>query len=478
MTRATARPGALVPVLVSLGLVVAMISSLGAPLVAPIARTYEVPLSYAQWSLTITLLVGALATPVIGCLGDGPHRRAVVLAVLALVVVGGALAALPANPTLLLVGRGLQGLGLGLTPLAIATARSVLVGERARSTAAALSVTTVAGVGLGYPATGLITEVGGLHTAFWFAAALSAIAFVAAWMTFPSSTNLPRRPLDVLGAALLGVGLVAALLVLTQGKAWGWSSRRLVLLVLIAVLALIAWTVWQLRAASPLVNLRLARGRDATTAHVGALLVSVANYLLMASVARFVQTPAEAGYGFDTTVAVAGLILVPFSGGGIVGARLSRILERRAGARFVLPVGALVVGLGLASFGVAHDDLWQILLAMLVAGSGVGLAYAALPGLIGAAVPPDETGSAMSLNQVLRYVGFSMGSALCGAALAAATPEGAALPDAAGYGWVVLVGVVLCVGTAVLTWLLPTRPQDRRGPLLHATAARTRGGAG
>ena len=92
-----------------------MISSLGAPLVAPIARTYEVPLSYAQWSLTITLLVGALATPVIGCLGDGPHRRAVVLAVLALVVVGGALAALPANPTLLLVGRsGTPGPGAGV----------------------------------------------------------------------------------------------------------------------------------------------------------------------------------------------------------------------------------------------------------------------------------------------------------------------------------------------------------------------------
>lgn len=460
MTRPAAPPRALVPVLLFLGMVAAVISSLGAPLVPSIAQAHGVSLTYAQWSLTITLLVGAIATPVIGRLGDGPHRRGVVLSVLALVALGGALAALPVNLGLLLAGRGLQGLGLGLTPVAIATARSVLVGERARSTAAALSVTTIAGVGLGYPLTGLIVEAGGVHAAFWFGAAVAAVAFVAAWVTFPPTTNVAGRPLDVPGAGLLGIGLAAGLLVLSQGGVWGWSSRWLILLGSLAVLALISWAVWQLRAASPLVDLRLARGRLATTAHAGALLIGTANYLLMASVARFVQTPEKAGYGFDATVVVAGLVLVPFSVGGIAAARLNRVLERRTGPRVVLPVGALMVGLAFASFGVARGDLWQLLLVMLIAGLGAGLTFAGLPGLIVAAVPSGETGSAMSLNQVLRYVGFSIGSALSGAVLEAATPAGEALPTAAGYSWVVVVGVALCMATALLTWLLPTRAPD------------------
>lgn len=71
----TARPDrrqrALVPVLVFLGMVVAVISSLGAPLVPTIAAVHHVSLSDAQWSLTITLLVGAVATPTMGRLGDG-----------------------------------------------------------------------------------------------------------------------------------------------------------------------------------------------------------------------------------------------------------------------------------------------------------------------------------------------------------------------------------------------------------------------
>ena len=79
-----------------------------------------------------------VATPVLGRLGDGPHRRPVVLTVLGVVVAGGVLAALPLGLGWIIAGRGLQGFALGLTPVAIATARDVLAGERARSVAAAL----------------------------------------------------------------------------------------------------------------------------------------------------------------------------------------------------------------------------------------------------------------------------------------------------------------------------------------------------
>src|SRR3954468_920972 len=98
-------PRALVPVLVFIGTVVAVISSLGAPLVPAIAETMGTSLPHAQWALTVTLLVGAVATPVVGRLGDGRHRRTVVLVVLAVVLVGRALAALPRGVGRLVSGR-------------------------------------------------------------------------------------------------------------------------------------------------------------------------------------------------------------------------------------------------------------------------------------------------------------------------------------------------------------------------------------
>lgn len=135
---------ALVPVLVSLGMLVAIISSLGAPLIPTIASVDHVSVADAQWSLTVTMLVGAVATPAMGRLGDGPHRRKVILTGLAVVLIGSLLAALPLGFSCLITGRALQGVGMGLVPLAIATARDSVPPERARSALSTLSLTTAA----------------------------------------------------------------------------------------------------------------------------------------------------------------------------------------------------------------------------------------------------------------------------------------------------------------------------------------------
>jgi len=451
-----ARP-ALVPVLIYLAMVVAVISSLGAPLVPAIAEANDVSITSAQWSLTVTLVVGAVATPVIGRLGDGRHRRTVVLVVLAVVLAGSVLSALPLGLGWLIAGRGLQGVGLGLTPLAIATARTALAGERSRSTVAALSVTVAAGVGLGYPLTGAIAEFGGVHAAFWFGAAASAVAIVAAAVVYPPSPDVPPRRLDVAGALLLAVALSSGLLALGEAERWGWTSPAVLGLAALAVVTLLGWGAWQLRTDTPLVDLRLARGRTAATAHGAALLVGMANYLLLSSVPRLVQEPESTGYGFGASIVVAGLVLVPFSVASFLASRLARTLERVAGRRLVLPAGAVVLGAGDLLAGFVREDLWQLFLAMAVVGLGVGTVFAALPGLIVAAVPAQETGSAMSLNQVLRYIGFSIGTALSATVLEAATPAGAGAPGSGGYSAVAVIAAVSCAALALLTALLPGR---------------------
>jgi MFS family permease len=468
-----------VPTLVFLGTVVAVISSLGAPLVPAIAREDAVPVSAAQWSLTVTLLVGAVATPVVGRLGDGPRRRAVVLTVLGLVVLGGVLAALPLGFAALVAGRGLQGFGLGLTPLAIATARDALRGPRQRSTVAALSITTVAGVGLGYPVTGLVAEVGGVHAAFWFGAVVAALALAAAARVLPPSPDVPPRRLDAVGAVLLGVGLACGLLALSEGERRGWGSPLLLVLLAVAVVALAAWGAWELRTAAPLVDLRLARGRTAGTAHTAALLVGLANYLLLSSVTLLAQAPRSTGYGFGASVVVSGLVLVPFSLAGVVAGRLARVIGEHWSPRAVLPVGAVVQAGALLLFATARGQLWLLFVVMAVAGLGVACCFAALPAMVVAAVPARETGSAMSLNQVLRYVGFSTGSALTATLLEVATPAGAAAPSSSGYTVIAVVGCAVALLTALVTGLVPAgdaaaRPASGAGAPPQPAAPRAR----
>src|ERR1700679_2008157 len=87
----------LVPTLVLSGSLMSVVSSLGAPLIPTLARADGVSLSTGEWILTITLLTGALATPIMGRLADGPRQREVILFTLGGVVVGCVVAALSEN---------------------------------------------------------------------------------------------------------------------------------------------------------------------------------------------------------------------------------------------------------------------------------------------------------------------------------------------------------------------------------------------
>jgi MFS family permease len=197
------------------------------------------------------------------------------------------------------------------------------------------------------------------------------------------------------------------------------------------------------------------------TADACALVLGVAMYMYLSSVTEYVQTPRSAGYGFSSSIVVAGLCLVPFSIFSLAASRALPRLSGLVGHRAVLPLGSLVVAAAGAFFAAFHGALWQAFVMMAILGTGLGSTFAAIPGLIVRSVPERETGSAMGFYQVVRYVGFSLGSALTASILAGRTLDGAHLPTESGYPIVVWVGTVISLVAAILAWALPDRGDAR-----------------
>jgi MFS family permease len=446
-----AGPGrAFVPALVAVGLVVSIISSLGAPLIPTIAVDLHASLSATQWSLTATLLVGAVASPLIGRLGDGPHRRTTLLVCLALVSLGGAIAALAHALPPLIAGRALQGLGLALMPITMASARDHLPRERAGSVIALLSVIAAAGVGLGYPITGFIAEHADASAAFWFGAGASGVAFLIALIWIPGSRQQRERaPLDFRGAALIGAGVLALLLALEKAGDWGWTSAATIGLLVAAVVLLALWTLVELRVEHPLVELRLVRRRAVAAANVTGLILGLAMYLGISLITQVVQLPT----GMGRTVFAAGLTLLPLSVLSLVSTRMYPTVRARIGVRAAIPLGCAVLAVAMGFFALTGDALWEAFVTMGVVGLGLGFTFAALPGLIVASVPGAETSSAMSFYQVTRYVGFSIGSGLA-VTFVRAFDHDAAVPTSSAYTNTFFIGAAVCVLAAVVAWFL------------------------
>ncbi|MFC7642354.1 hypothetical protein ACFQX6_16410 [Streptosporangium lutulentum] len=129
--------------------------------------------------------------------------------------------------------------------------------------------------------------------------------------------------------------------------------------------------------------------------------------------------------------------------------------------------------LSMLMFAYARGALWEIVVVMGIAGLGVGCILAVLPGFIVGSVPAHETGSALSFNQVLRYVGFAVGSALSAVVLQAHTAPGRALPEGDGYTVAGLVACGVWVLTAAVTLVLPRLRARTTVPAVREVAVET-----
>lgn len=445
----------MIAALVFAGLTVSVMSTLGTPLIPTIAEAQHVSLETAQWMLTATLLVGAIATPVLGRLGDGPQRRRVLLFTLGATLAGCVVAATSRSFPQLLAGRALQGIGYGTVPLAIALVREHADGERQRSGIATLSITVAVGAGLGFPVTGLIAQLVDFHAAFWFGAIFAAGSTLCVYLFVPRAAGRARAvTLDVPGALLLAGGLAALLLGISQGETLGWTSVTVVGLFVAAAVLLGTWVRIELRHEAPLVDLRLVSQRAIVGANLAALLLAMGMYIAMSLVNRLAQTPESTGYGFGATLIATGLVLLPMSLGSLVSQPITRRVIARWGIRVVLPAGALITASTLMYLALAHNGLFDIAVATMLLGIGIGCSFAAMPALIVASVPSERTGSATSLNQVLRSIGGALGSAVAVAVLSAHHPAGLPFPEEQGYTVAFLVGAAICVATAGLAILL------------------------
>jgi predicted MFS family arabinose efflux permease len=428
----------------------AAVGSLGAPLITSVATEFGVSPASAQWTLTVTLLSGAVTTPLLGRLGAGPHRRATILATLGVVVAGSVLTVLPLPFAWLLIGRAAQGAGLGLISLMMGVARDHLDPEKAARTIALISVASTIGIGVGYPLAGLLAQLGGVRLAYALGVVVTVVALVAAVRTMPASP--PGRPaaLDLPGALLLAAGLCALLLVAGEIGLWLAHPVIAVVLLVVAVLLFGVWVAYERGTTSPLVDIALLRHPAVAGANLAMLLGGAGMYLLLTLLTRYAQTPTSAGYGFGLSTFAAGLVLVPFSVMGYVAGKVTTRVRPRVSARVLLSGNAAVVLAGFVLFATARTGIAELVAAMALLGFGVGGFSAAMPGVILAVTPPSETSSAMSVNQVVRSVGFSLGSAVGGLVLSLGTGPDQLFPAAADYTTAAWIGAAAMALTSVL----------------------------
>jgi MFS family permease len=433
----------------------ALLQSFVVPVISTIENALGATPGQASWILTIYLLTASVATPIVGRIGDAVGKERVLVAALLTLAAGSVLAALAPNITVMIVARGVQGIGGGVLPLAFGIVRDTFPPRRVAGAIGALSSLTGAAAGLGTVVAGPIVDVLDYHWLFWLPAIIVGTAALAAYRWIPRSPVSGARELGWFPAVMLSSWLVALLLALSHASTWGWTSARVLGLTALALVLLAVWVVVESRVRVPLIDMRMMRARAVWTTNLATLLMGVALYAAFAFLPAFLQTPKTTGYGFGAGITGSGLILLPAAAATFVMGNASAPLVRRFGSKPTIVTALALGALSFLGIGLFHEHVWQVCLIACLYGVGFGVAFSATASLIVDAVPASQTGVASGMNANIRTLGGAIGSALVASIVTGAAIRAGA-PVESGYRSAFFVMATACALASLAALLIPT----------------------
>jgi EmrB/QacA subfamily drug resistance transporter len=448
--------GATFGVLTTAALAFSLLQSLIIPAIPNLQHTLHTSTDGAAWLLTGYLLSAAIATPILGRMGDIKGKEKLLVIVLMTLSLGSLLSAVATSLPVMLAGRLIQGAGGAVFPLAFGIIRDEFPRAKVAGAIGFLSAVLGIGVGLGIVLAGPIIEHLSYHWLFWIPLVLSLGATAATFVFVPESPVRAPSRINWLGAALMSGWLVTGLLAVSYGPTWGWKDPTILGLFGASALLIALWVWAEARSSSPLVDMTMMRVRAVWTTNLAALLFGFGMFAMFITVPQFAQTPTREGYGFGASVTMSGVYLLPFAVAMLVVAPMTGILARSIGSKMILVAGALFAAASYGVLALAHSQPLDIYVAAGLMGIGVAFGFASMSNLIIEAVPPEQTGVATGMNTNIRNIGAALGAGVATSlVISKVLPSG--VPAEHGYELAFIVCGASLVVAALAALKIPTR---------------------
>ena len=360
----------------------------------------------------------------------GPRRMFVTG--LALYGISSLIGGLAPNPTVLILGRALQGIGGAFLFPATLTLVSTSFAEGAERNRAFSVWGAAGGSGmiLGSLLGGVLTQAFGWEAVFYVNVPLAALAILLAFpLIAPDTNKVGGRSFDLAGALTSTVGITAVVIALVQGPESGWLSSVVVTSALAGVVLLAAFVVIEKRSSDPLMPLRLFRNRNLSTG-MGVTFMYMAT---MGTLLYFLTVFFQGVQGYNALeTGLAYLVpMVAIFTGAMLGGRLATRFGMRAtmvGSLVVGAVGTVITALTMNP----GDPYWVLVPGMVILGLGQGTGYTLMFGAATTDVAPAEQGVGSGMASTSQQIGGALGLAVL-VAIANSSKEGAtgeALPAA------------------------------------------------
>jgi EmrB/QacA subfamily drug resistance transporter len=382
-----------------------------------LARVLHAGTSSLQWITdAYTLCFAALLIPA-GALGDRYGRRISLIGGLTVFAAGSVAAAFATGTTTLIIARVVMGFGATFVmPATLSILNAVFPPKERPQAIAAWSAVAGVGIIVGPTLGGL------LLTHFWWGSVflinvpLVVLAIAGVVLVVPETAEPGRHRLDWLGTALIALSLVAIVDAIIEAPSRGWTDTLTLAEAAAGLAAIGAFIWWELRAAHPLIDLRIFASRAFSASAAAVTIIFFALFGSLFVLTQYLQLV----HGYSPLA--AGVRALPFALAMGLMSPLSPVIAGRLGSRIVIPAGMVLMGLGLIDLSTAHvhSSYPPLAVAVAIMGAGMGLVMAPASTAIMNSVPSHQAGAGSAINDTIREVGGALGIAVIGSISAAA----------------------------------------------------------
>ncbi|USI74376.1 DHA2 family efflux MFS transporter permease subunit [Sphingomonas morindae] len=381
-----------------------------------IAGSLAVSEDEATWVLTSYLVANAVVVPISGWLSEVVGRKRFYMISVALFTGASVLCGFAPSLGFLVVARILQGIGGGgLAPSEQSIIADTFPPAKRGLAFAAYGVVVIVAPTLGPTLGGWITDNLSWHWIFLINGPVGVLSLmlVQVFVAEPKALQEDRRRklagglrVDVIGFALVALGLGCLEVTLDRGQREDWFSSPLILgMAVTSAVSLILLVTWELLHDEPIVNIRLFGNRNFALSTFMMLMVGA----IIFSSTQIIPQMLQSVFGYTATL--AGLALTTGGFGALAVMPLVGVLTGKVQTRWLLAAGFSIQALAMWHLSTFSNEVafHQLGLARLIQAIGLPLLFIPITNQAYADLKPNETGDASALLNVARNIGGSIG---------------------------------------------------------------------